>query len=476
MSSQRYEKVKGRLAAYGQSHLLHFWPELSDAERAALLADIERVAFEPLPKLVERHVRGHPSVHIGGRIEPVDMLPARADGKRAEQYKEARQRGTELIRQGRVAALTVAGGQGTRLGYSGPKGCFEISPVRRKPLFQLFAESILAARRRHGARLLWYVMTSPGNDAQTRKFFEARRFFDLPREDVIFFTQGLMPAFGRDGLMLLETKHGLVLSPDGHGGTLLALRRSGALEDMKRRGATIISYFQVDNPLAKPVDPLFLGLHERARSEMSSKAVSKADDLERVGNFVRLDGKVQVIEYSDLPEELAHRRNDKGLRAFDAGSIAIHALDVAFVERLTADESAFALPWHRADKKVTCVDPHTGQRIEPDQPNAVKLETFIFDALPLARNPIVYQTLRREEFSPVKNATGVDSPETARRDMVLRAARWLEQAGVEVPRLPDGRPNAVVEISPLFAPDAEALVERKAEIPAIRPGEGTYIG
>ena len=141
-----------------------------------------------------------------------------------------------------------------------------------------------------------------------------------------------------------------------------------------------------------------------------------------------------------------------------------------------SSRSAFALPWHRADKKVTCVDPHTGERIEPDQPNAVKLETFIFDAIPLARNPIVYQTLRREEFSPIKNATGVDSPETARRDMVLRAARWLEQAGVEVPRLPDGRPNAVIEISPLFAPDAEALVERKAEIPPIRPGEGTYIG
>jgi UDP-N-acetylglucosamine/UDP-N-acetylgalactosamine diphosphorylase len=209
---------------------------------------------------------------------------------------------------------------------------------------------------------------------------------------------------------------------------------------------------------------------------MSSKAVSKADDLERVGNFVRLDGKVQVIEYSDLPEELAHRRNDKGLRAFDAGSIAIHALDVAFVERLTADESAFALPWHRADKKVTCVDLRTGRRVEPDKPNAVKLETFIFDAIPLARNPIVCQTLRREEFSPVKNATGVDSAETARRDMVLRAARWLEQAGAEVPRLPDGRPNAVLEISPLFALDAEMLAERKAEIPPIRPGESTYVG
>jgi UDP-N-acetylglucosamine/UDP-N-acetylgalactosamine diphosphorylase len=362
------------------------------------------------------------------------------------------------------------------LGYRGPKGCFKISPIRNKPLFQLFAEAILAARRRHNAAVPWYIMTSPGNDSKTREFFEHHRFFDLPKDDVVFFCQGVMPAFSQDGLILLESKHSLALSPDGHGGTLLALRRSGALHDMSRRGVTVISYFQVDNPLAKPVDPLFLGLHDTGESEMSSKAVSKADDLERVGNFVRMDGKVQIIEYSDLPEELARRKNDKGLRAFDAGSIAIHALDVSFVERLTADETVFALPWHRADKKVAYVDPRSGKLVEPDGPNAVKLETFIFDAIPLARNPIVYQTLRREEFSPVKNATGVDSAETARRDMVLRATRWLEQVGVEVPRQADGQPNAIVEIDPLFALDAHALAERKSEIPDIRPGTEVYVG
>jgi UDP-N-acetylglucosamine/UDP-N-acetylgalactosamine diphosphorylase len=285
-----------------------------------------------------------------------------------------------------------------------------------------------------------------------------------------------MPAFDTEGRILLEEKHRLVLSPDGHGGTLLALRKSGALEDMKRRGVSLISYFQVDNPLVQVIDPLFCGLHDLHESEMSSKAVSKADDLERVGNFVRMDGKIQVIEYSDLPEELAHRRNDSGLRSFDAGSIAVHVLSVGFVERLTADASSFALPWHRADKRVPHVDLESGGRIEPVEPNAVKLETFIFDAIQFAANPLVVQTLRSEEFSPVKNPAGIDSPETARRDMSLRAADWLDRAGVEVPRLPAGEPHAILEISPLFALDAEALAERIKDIPPIRPGAQVYIG
>jgi len=476
MPTTDYERTKSRLASFGQSHLLRFWPELADAERAELLADIERVSFELLPKLIETHVKRKPVAHLGGRIEPAETLPTRPDPKRAGHYEAARKRGAELISQGGVAALTVAGGQGTRLGYSGPKGCFEITPVRNKPLFQLFAEAILATRNRYRAPVPWYVMTSPSNDAETREFFAGQHYFGLPAEEVIFFTQGVMPALDAEGEVLLEEKHRLALSPDGHGGTLRALRRSGALVDMKQRGVSLISYFQVDNPLAVAVDPLFLGLHDLGESEMSSKAVAKANDLERVGNFVRMDGKVRVIEYSDLPDDLAHRKNDKGLRAFDAGSIAIHILSVGFVERLTTGRGSFALPWHRADKRVSHVDLNTGERIEPAEPNAVKLETFIFDAVPLAGNPLVYQALRSEEFSPVKNATGVDSAETARRDLVRRAANWIERAGAQVARLPDGTPNAVIEISPLFAVDATALAERAAEIPPIRPGESVYLG
>jgi UDP-N-acetylglucosamine/UDP-N-acetylgalactosamine diphosphorylase len=198
---------------------------------------------------------------------------------------------------------------------------------------------------------------------------------------------------------------------------------------MKRRGIEHLSYFQVDNPLVHCIDPLFLGLHDLTGSEMSSKTIPKANALEKVGNFVFADGVVQVIEYSDLPESLALQTNPDGTLRFNAGSIAIHALRVSFIERLNQG-GRLKLPWHRAEKKVPCVD-DAGNHVKPDKPNAVKLEQFVFDAIPLAKNAIVYTTDRAEEFSPVKNAEGVDSPETSKRDQIRRAARWLRDAGVE---------------------------------------------
>jgi UDP-N-acetylglucosamine/UDP-N-acetylgalactosamine diphosphorylase len=358
-----------------------------------------------------------------------------------------------------VGAFTVAGGQGTRLGFDGPKGMFQISPVRNAPLFQIFAESLLGVERRYGRRPRWYVMTSPSNHAPTIDFFRANGYFGLAADDVMFFPQRQMPAFLPDGKIALNEPHRVALSPDGHGGSLRALSESGALEDMRQRGIEHISYFQVDNPLVKTFDALFIGLHILLNSEMSSKAVTKADDLERVGNFCLADGKLTVIEYSDLPEELAHARNPDGSRRLDAGSIAIHALARAFVERLTGAGALAGLPWHRADKRMPVVAAD-GKIATPQQPNVVKLETFVFDAIPLARNPLLMYTLREEEFSPVKNATGVDSAATARRDLIRRAARWLAACGTHVPRDGAGEPMLPLEISPAYALDAEDLCAR----------------
>lgn len=468
------EYWRGELRRYGQEHLLRFWPELGDEARRALLSDLEQIPFGQVAHLIDSHVRRKPVFQPPGSIEPASFYPARPDIDLVGRYADAIKRGISLIRRNKVAALTVAGGQGTRLGFEGPKGAFPISPVRNKPLFQLFAEFIRGARRRYGSQTRWYIMTSPANDAQTKAFFREHEFFGLPADDVVFFTQGQMPAFGPDGRILLDQKHRVALSPDGHGGTIRALRRSSALKDMADRGIEYISYFQVDNPLVRPLDPLFIGLHELTGSELSSKTIPKADDLEPVGNFVVTDGRLCVIEYSDLPESLARARNPDGSRRFDAGSIAIHILSRVFIERLTADPDRFALPWHRAEKKVPWIN-EAGRRVVPDRPNAVKLETFIFDAIPLARNPLVLQTVRAEEFSPVKNATGPDSPQTARRDMVRRAAAWIESAGYSVPRRPDGEPDAVIEISPLLALDAEHLREVLLDGPRIRPGEQVYL-
>ena len=463
---QRYHDHHARLEHCGQAHLLAFWSELDDPQRAQLLDDLDQIDLASSRPLIDSHVVGRPTVSLPQRIDPPDLLPARPDSAHAERYQRAEALGAEAISSGKIAAFTVAGGLGTRLGFDGPKGMFPISPIRSASLFQLFAESLLGTERCYGFRPRWYIMTSPSNHADTIAFFEANGWFGLTRGDVMFFPQGQMPAFLPDGKIALAERHRVALSPDGHGGSLRALAKSGALEDMRSRGVEHISYFQVDNPLVRSIDPLFIGLHIDADSEMSSKAVTKADDLERVGNFCVADGNLTVIEYSDLPEELAHARNPDGSRRFDAGSIAIHVLSRRFVERLTAADAAITLPWHRAEKKASVLGPD-GRTVTPTSPNVVKLEMFVFDAIPLAHNPLVVYTPREEEFSPVKNAEGVDSAVTARRDMIRRAARWLEYCGCSVPRDGTSEPDLPLEISPAFALDARELRQRLAKPPEL---------
>lgn len=471
--SDRLDKVRETLRRHKQEHLLAYWNGLGDAQREALLSDIEQINFAALDELIERNVRRAEPFPLPRDIQPAPCYPAQPGIDLVGKYADAVKRGVSLIRKNKVCAVTVAGGQGTRLGFDGPKGAFPISPVKNKPLFQLFAEFIRGTNRRYGSDLTWYLMTSPQNDAPTRAYFAENGFFGLSPERVRFFQQGVMPAFAPDGRILMESTHRIAFSPDGHGGSLLALRHSGVLAEMAAAGIEHISYWQVDNPLVKAIDPLFIGLHDLDGAQMSSKMVPKVDDVERVGNFAVGDGRMMVIEYSDLPEALARARDAAGRRKFDAGSIGIHAISRAFVESLTADERHFGLPWHRAVKKVAHVDA-TGRRIEPDEPNAVKLEAFIFDAIPLARNAMILETARAEEFSPVKNATGVDSAETSRRDMNRRAAAWLEKAGFAVPRRSDGEPNGCFEISPLLALDSGHLREVMLSPPAMQPGGAHY--
>ncbi|MBA3452636.1 MAG: UDPGP type 1 family protein [Deltaproteobacteria bacterium] len=469
--------LRARLDAAGQGHVLRHWDELDDAGRARLADQLAALDLSLLQRLAAEYVVRRPDAALPTQIEPVETYPqqpAPGDVTRTAMYRDARARGLALLHEGKVGAFLVAGGQGTRLGYDGPKGEFPVTPIKRHPLFRVFAEQLRAWGRDARRAIPWYIMTSDANDAATRAYFAANAHFGVDPGDVYFFQQGMMPAFGSDGRLLLAGKDSLALSPDGHGGSLRALAKSGALADMRRRGIEHLSYFQVDNPLVHCIDPLFLGLHDLTGSEMSSKMIPKAGPLEKVGNFVRGDGVLQVIEYSDLPESLARQTDAAGALRFNAGSIAIHALRTAFIERLTAD-GELRLPWHRADKKVPFVD-ETGRSVEPTAPNAVKLEQFIFDAIPLASNAIVVDTDRAEEFSPVKNAEGVDSPATCLRDQIRRAARWLGEAAVEVPRQPDGEPDAVLEISPLFAPTAEHVRARGVPMTAVQPGGVLFLG
>lgn len=463
-------QLRDRLHAVGQDHLLNFIDDADERQHAALLAQLAALDIERLPELVETYVNNAPAFDASKHdiAPPVSVSHADPSWDRAE----ARAAGERIIRAGQIAALTVAGGQGSRLGYDGPKGCFPGTPVSKKPLFRCLAEWILRARADHDVSIPWYIMTSPLNDTTTRAFFAEHHHFGLPERDVVFFQQGAMPAFDiRTGKVLLADKHTVAASPDGHGGTLKALHRSGCLDDMRARGIEHISYTQIDNPLARVIDPVFIGLHAdptRSSAHMSTKAITKTDPAEKVGVLCNVDADTAVIEYSDLPDHLANQRDPDGQLTYRAGSIAIHMIARAFVETLTATGD-LDLPFHRAVKKMPCVDPRTGAPIEPAEPNAVKLEMFIFDALPKAERSFVYEVDRIDEFAPIKNADGKDSPASSAAIQTERAARWLEHAGAAVPRRADGAPDCTLELSPLTATTPDEL-DKARNLRDIEPG------
>ena len=463
----RLGEVRQRLEKSGQEQLLNFYSELTPPQQAALLEQLAALNWDYLTELTETHVRHKPDTRISESLEPAPYYAFTPENP--GEYDRARAFGEMLVRAGQVAAFTVAGGQGTRLGWDDPKGTFPATPLGRKPLFQLFAEQLRKTHELFGAPVPWYIMTSETNHAVTQDFFEAHDYFGLDREDVKLFPQGMMPSFSPTGALLLKEKYALAMNPDGHGGSLSALAKNGALDDMARRGVTQVSYFQVDNPNVRCIDPLFIGLHAENGAEMSSKMLRKASPEEKVGVFCVDDGKPCVIEYSDLPATLAELEDESGALKFGAGSVAIHMISVAFAQRLTKGKGdRLGLPFHRAEKIVPYIDPHTGECVTPDKPNAVKLERFIFDALPLATRSIILETDRVEEFAPIKNAEGNDSPRSSQKLQTLRAARWLEARGVRVP-YKDGEVDAVIEISPLTALSAENL--RGLTLPeVIEPG------
>lgn len=435
------QELLDKLARFGQSGVLKFYDQLSAVEQAHLSGQLSALDLENLDRLIHDYVLQPKPFEIPEDLEPAPYFPLiPRDTAQAELYESARAYGIKLLEQGKVSVLTVAGGQGTRLGFDGPKGTYPIGPLSGKSLFQYFAEALCRAGDKYNHPLTWYIMTSVINNRATREFFEENNYFGMDPKQVVFFMQGTMPAIDQNGKLLLGAKDSLSLSPDGHGGTLLALRKSGCLDRMKSEHVDYLSYFQVDNPLVPVVNPLFIGLHAFERSQMSAIMLAKTGPMEKLGNFCISKGRLSIIEYSDLPKELAEQRNADGSLRFVAGSPAIHVIDRSFIEELTAD-GTLSLPWHRADKKVPYVDDN-GNLIQPEEPNAIKLESFIFDALPLAERTMILEADRNEQFGPTKNRTGVDSVESCRAMLIARDIRRLEAAGVQV------APGVKVEISP----------------------------
>jgi UDP-N-acetylglucosamine/UDP-N-acetylgalactosamine diphosphorylase len=444
------DETRERLRRHGQEQLLRFWDDLSADERAALAADIDSVDFELIERLFREESAGEDWAALSMRAESPDAI--RLDGHgRPCSPDEARTRGEEALAAGRVAAILVAGGQGSRLGFDHPKGMFPIGPVSGATLFQILLEKVLATARRYRTRVPLGIMTSPATHDETVAYLDGQHWFGLPADNVRVFCQGTLPAVdARTGKLLLAERGRLALSPDGHGGMLAALAKSGLLEEFVRCGIRQVFYFQVDSPVAQVCDPEFIGYHLLTGSEMSTQVVAKRDPLDRVGNLALVDGHTRIIEYSDLPDEAAGRRQADGSLVLWAGNIAVHVMDLDFLGRMA--QSADALPFHRALKKVPYID-DTGQLVEPEKPNALKFERFIFDLLPSARRAIAVEADPATAFAPVKNAdsAGVDCPRTVQAQMISLHTAWLRQAGVEVAA------EVPVEISPLLALDADEL-------------------
>jgi UDP-N-acetylglucosamine/UDP-N-acetylgalactosamine diphosphorylase len=463
----KYTEIKTLLEDRGQARLLRFYDSLDDTAKAKLLDDISNIEWDSVDYWITNYVKNDFPMELPENFDPATSFPSSPKtDEMASVYEKAASFGKDLIAAGKVAAFVVAGGQGTRLGFDGPKGNFPITPVKEKTLFQIFAEKITAASRKYDAPITWYIMTSPMNYTETVEIFKENSYFGLFDDMVNIFQQGTMPNFDLEGNILLADKNSIACSPDGHGGSLKALYQSGAIEHMKSLGVEQISYFQVDNPLINIIDPLFIGLHATNFAQMSSKALKKTGPKEKVGNFCMVNDRVNVIEYSDLPDELAEKKYSDGSLMFELGSIAIHMISTSFVEKL--NEKGFALPIHRAIKKIPHID-DSGNIVKPTDPNGVKLETFVFDALPLAQKSIILETLRENEFAPVKNASGTDSADVTRKMMCERDKKWLKAAGVNVPE------GCIVEISPMFATCVEDVIAKKDQLPEFKANEKIYI-
>jgi UDP-N-acetylglucosamine/UDP-N-acetylgalactosamine diphosphorylase len=437
------------LEGVGQQRLADALRSLPPDQADRLAMEVASIDLSLVTRLVDQLVTG-PEPPRPPEVGPaeVDRLPA-DDAARA-QRRMAFEAGEQALRDGRVAVVLLAGGQGTRLGFDHPKGMFPVGPISNASLFEVHAAGVGATRRRYGCDLPWYLMTSDGNDAETRAFFDQHFLFGLEPESVTQFVQGMLPAVDRrTGDILREAPDRLALSPDGHGGIFRAMGHAAILGDLEERGIDVIMTMQVDNPLMRPADPEFIGCHVLSRAEMSTLVVAKSGPDDRMGVMATVDRRTSLVEYTDLPADLEAARDDAGELLYWAGSTGVHCLDRAFATRLATGQAP--LPFHRADKTVATVDGAV---------QGTKFEAFMFDALPLAARTATVEMERAERFAPVKNADGADSPGTCRAAITERAARWLEQAGATVPRGDDGASLHAIEIDPRYAQDAADLSGR----------------
>ncbi len=459
MTQDNFSKLADKCKQINQEHLLTFWNELDTKQKEQLEEQINQLEADLIRKLQTLlKEKASPNDKARATLEPMPVITLPKTDAERKTFQRYKQRGEDMLRQGKMAVILVAGGQGTRLGFPHPKGMFPVGPVSNRTLFQYHTEKIRALEQRYRVTLPFYIMTSPLNRNETENFFRRNNYFGKS-PDSIFFEQGMLPAMDDNGRIYLRDRDALFMSPDGHGGLLRALAKKGLLKDMRQRGVEYMFYFQVDNPLVKICDPVYIGGHIEQRAEMSVKTIYKRSWDEKLGVPGIRNGQRVIIEYSELSEQDKKAKTSDGTFKYGQGSIAIHLFNLGFFERLSESEY---LPFHVAHKKIEHITPE-GEMVEPEEPNGFKFEQFIFDALPRAKEVMIMETDRDEEFSPIKNADGEDSPATARQDLSNLFAGWLEDCQVDVKRDSAGNALNRIEISPLYALDKSDLEHKLPE-------------
>lgn len=434
-----------RIFKYHQEHILHFWDELSEQEQKHLLEIAGAINFRKIQKYYKIAKTENKPINFS-LLEPSDYV--KQNDERREKFYQL---GSEALKSGKVAFLTVAGGQASRLGFDLPKGCFGISPITQKSLFQIFAEKILFYSNLYNQPLKWFIMTSIDNFKTTVDFFSQNNYFNLDKKNVFFFKQGINPTVtSESGDLILKNKSELFMNPNGHGGILGALTSQGYISQMEHLGIEYLSYFQVDNPLINMADPYFIGCHIDENSNISTKVIRKEFAEEKLGIAMQecKSTKRKIVEYSDIPEKIMKQQDENGDLLFNMGSTGIHIFSVSFIKKASSK-----LPIHIANKEMTL--PNINNSDDPEKKISVlKFETFVFDTIPLAKKAIFFETSRNEEFFPLKNKTGTDSIETCIDGQINLYRSWLKDLGCK-----DIDKIERCEISPLFAPDRASFLE-----------------
>jgi len=460
-TASELQELKDKYTSAKQEQVFAFYDTLSVSEKAALFEQLS--SFDPAHINTITDKALNPPKTQDANEAPLEPLPESATASildsKPEDIEKWYEGGLDLIAENKVGVVLMAGGQGTRLGSSAPKGCFNIGLPSEKSLFQIQAERILKLQRlavkkagKGEAVVPWYVMTSGPTRGPTEKYFEENKYFGLEKENVIIFEQGVLPCISNEGKILLESKGKVAVAPDGNGGIYQALFTSTVMQDMRKRGIQHVHAYCVDNCLVKVADPVFIGFAASKDVDIATKVVRKRNATEAVGLILIKNGRPDVVEYSEIDKETAEAKDPKhpDVLKFRAANIVNHYYSYRFLESIP--DWAHKLPHHVARKKIPYVDTDKGTTIKPEKPNGIKLEQFVFDVFSMLElNKFGCLEVKREdEFSPLKNAkgTGEDDQDTSKRDIMDQGKRWAQAAGATV--VSEGSEDGI-EVSPLIS-------------------------